>query len=427
MLKNARRTMMAVLCTAVAVLAQETMEPTVEGRLLSILRARGVIDASEYTELSALEKEMRGGADLERQVNALVAGMQDAAPKLARKAGKGFEFATADGKFSMTLGGRIQTRATWNNFENADDKFNFAVQRVRIGLDGQVFDASWKYKVIFDASGDKVTAGASTSTASFTALREAWLEKSISKAVNVRMGQYKTPYSRQWLASSGGQEFVDRWVGHGTFAQNYQPGLMLHGMTGGEKSDLFEYYAGVFNGNGLNVQQTSGGDNRVLEVVRVAVNPFGGLKYSECDFAGGDFKAAAGLNVWSSNDPAFDKADRSFGGDLTLAGHGLYLTGEWHDRSFANGDPDNNGWFAQAGYFVVPGTLEVGLRYATWSREGATTGIDNVSEILGVVGWFADGHNLKIQLDAGRVETDNLGSTPDMEEFRVRLQASMIF
>jgi hypothetical protein len=427
MQKQARRTLAFVLCTAVAVLAQETTEPTVEGRLLAILRARGVIDAAEFSELSNLERELRGSADLERQVNALVEGIQDAAPKTSFKPGKGFDFATADGKFTMTVGGRIQTRATLNDIEDADNKFNFAVQHARIWMEGSVFDPSWKYRVHFDASGDRVTAGSSTSSASATALREAYIEKAFEKALNLRFGQYKTPYSRQFITSSANLEFVDRWIGHGSFFQNYQPGMMLHGLFGGEKSDLFEYYAGVFNGNGVNVQQTAGGDNRVMEVVRVAMNPMGAVKYSESDYAGGDFKAALGLNGWSSSDPALDKSDRSIGADLTIVGHGLYLTGEWHDRSFANGDPDYEGWFAQAGYFLVPGTLDVGLRYSTWGRDGATSGLDKVTEVLGVVGYSFDQHNLKLQLDAGTVETANVGGAGDTDEFRVRLQASLIF
>lgn len=411
--------------------AQTQQEPSVEGRLLEILRTRGVIDAAEFTELSTLEQQLRQSADLENQVNdrveELVARLQDEAPKTSWKSGKGFNYLTADGKFSMTLGGRVQVRATYDDIENADNKMNFAAQRVRIWMEGHIFDAAWKYKLQFDASGDRVTAGASSSSASFAALREAYIEYAASANANVRMGQFKTPYSRQWLTSSGSQEFVDRWIGNGQFFQNYQPGLMVYGTAAGEKNDLFEYSVGVFNGNGINVQQTSGGDDMLMTVARVAVNPFGAVKYSESDFAGGDFKAAVGLNGWRMNNTTLNATDDSVGADVVVAGKGLYATSEYHKRSFADGSPDRVGWFAQAGYFVDPGKVDIGIRYAKFWVDNATVGLDDVTEVLAVLGYYIDQHNLKLQLDAGSVSTRNVGGSGDVDEFRLRLQAQIIF
>lgn len=422
---------LVALLGAAGLYAQETAAPSVEGRLLQILRTRGVIDAAEFTELSSLEKQLRESAELEQQVSGrveeMVAQMQDAAPKTSWKSGKGFNYATADGKYSMTLGGRVQVRATHDGIENAADKLNFAAQRVRIWVEGHIFAPEWKYRLQFDPSGDRVTAGASTSSASATALREAYLEYASSPALNVRFGQFKTPYSRQWLTSSGSQEFVDRWVGNGQFTQNYQPGLMVHGAALGEKNDLIDYAAGVFNGNGINVQQTSGGDDMMMVVGRVAVNPFGAVKYSESDFAGGDFKAALGINAWTMNNTTLMADDCSIGADITVVGHGLYATSEFHRRTFADNSNDRVGFFAQAGYFVDPGVVDVGLRYARFWVDGATSGLDDTTELLGVLGYYIEQHNVKLQLDAGSVSVRNIGGAGDTDEFRIRLQAQIIF
>ena len=90
------------------------------------------------------------------------------------------------------------------------------------------------------------------------------------------------------MTSSGKQEFVDRAVTDGAFSPSFSPGVMFWGTRGGEKEDLFEYYAGVFDGSsatgvveGANIQNN---DDGLLYAGRLAVNPFGGLAYSECDF-----------------------------------------------------------------------------------------------------------------------------------------------
>jgi hypothetical protein len=112
-----------------------------------------------------------------------------------------------------------------------------------------------------------------------------------------------------------------------------------------------------------------------------------------------------------------------------------------HNAQPNNGRPDVEafGWNAQIGYMVVPEKFEIGLRYAQVSWEG-TTGISPPTlpirqsdrECLGVLGYYWHGHDMKLQLDFGRVETHNADgdagpSASNIDEWRARIQFQIVF
>ena len=65
--------------------AQDAGVSTVDGRLLEILKSRGVITTDEYTELKKLEADLRVSADLERNVDAKIEEMVARAVQDARR------------------------------------------------------------------------------------------------------------------------------------------------------------------------------------------------------------------------------------------------------------------------------------------------------------------------------------------------------
>ncbi len=435
--------------------AQTPGEPSVEGRLLQILRDKGVIDAAEHAELSKLEQDLRDQSRFESNVDAkveeLVARLADESPKSSYKPGKGFGWATSDNRFALNLGGRIQARFTHEENDdgsgnkNGEGEPNFSVPRARINLEGHAFEEYWKYKIQFDVAGDTARGNVgplalpmgagSTGTGSFTSgnrlteLKDAYLEFAKWKAFSIRFGQFKTPYSRQEITSSGAQEFVDRAITNRVFAPGREAGLMLFGTMGGEKEDFFEYYLGAFNGEGEN--QTNN-DDGLLYVGRMAINPFGGVKYSESDTKGTDFLMALGVNALFHDNDNHSTSARfdtwSVGADLTLSWGGLYFTGELHYRETeqATNDMEVLGWHAQLGYFLLPGELEIGLRVAEIDWDNSAT-LAAQREYLGVIGYFFAEHNLKIQFDFGRVELHEHDHSRNDDEWRGRLQAQIVF
>jgi hypothetical protein len=233
-------------------------------------------------------------------------------------------------------------------------------------------------------------------------------------------------------------------------------GVMFWGTRGGEDEKLVEYYAGVFDGpTSLGIPEGENiinNDNGLLYAGRVAWNPFGGVAYSEADLRPcpdrDKFKLALGLNGWYHQDNNRSATLGNFdqwavGTDLAMAWRGFFFYGELNYRNDAQAsvrpDVEAFGVTAQLGYMIVPRTFEVGLRYTEVAWEGttamapATIPIRQADrEMLAVLGYYWHGHEMKLQLDFGRVEThdasgDNGPSASSIDEWRGRLQFQIIF
>jgi hypothetical protein len=90
-------------------------------------------------------------------------------------------------------------------------------------------------------------------------------------------------------------------------------------------------------------------------------------------------------------------------------------------------DVDILGWIGQVGYFIVPHEFEIALRAASidWDNNGNQDSARR--EYLLVLGYFWHAHNLKMQLDFGRVEDHEGNHNDNVDEWRLRLQFQMIF
>jgi hypothetical protein len=461
----------AVFSSLAAFAVGQEAEPSVEGRLLEILRKRGVITSEEHAELRTLEASLRADAAreeaLDHRVDEMTARLVQDSPKISYKAGQGFQFASADGNFSLRIGGRIQTRFEYEFEEDddgdgaaQDDLPNFLTPRLRLRLRGHAFDPKLTYDFHFDFGGDVpkgstspsnvvtgVNFGAGTSTSAATSftgseqlaeLKDAFFNYEIAdKAFQVRAGQFKTPYSRAQLTSAFSLEFVDRAPTDRFFAPARQKGAMLHGALGGEKSDLFEWAAGAFDGEGENALNN---DDGLMWVGRLAVNPFGAVPYAEADLRPedkrGKFLAALGVNGWYHQEDArgTDDVDAwSIGADLAMHWYGFHLGAEVHyretDRATSAAPPNDmelTGYHVMLGYMLVPETFEVGVRYSEVDWENATSQ-SAAREMLVVLGYYFHGHDMKVQLDFGKVENHFLAAASNDDDYRLRLQFSFQF
>jgi hypothetical protein len=300
---------------------------------------------------------------------------------------------------------------------------------------------------------------ADTSLNRFAFLRYGYVDWQICDTkpwYNLKAGEFKVPYSRQQLISSGKLDFVDRAPTDTVFAPSFAYGVMFWGRRGGEKDDLIEYSAGVFDGSsdtgvveGANINNN---DDGMMYAGRVAINPFGELPYSEGDLRPcperDKFLMAIGFNAWYHQDnnrsPTLDNFDDwAVGLDAAIMWRGIYAYGEIDYRN--DQQPNFNdaldvwGWTAQIGYMIVPQKFEIGFRYSTVDWNGSTAaGTPTVPtnsasrEMIGVLGYYWHEHNMKLQFDFGRVEThfadDDNGPNPsNVDEWRGRLQFSLYF
>lgn len=230
-------------------------------------------------------------------------------------------------------------------------------------------------------------------------LRDAWIDFTKYHMSQLRVGQFKVPFSTQVLTSSGSLQFVDRSIALVGFTPGRDQGIMLSGQT---KEKRFGYKAGVFNGNGRN--RSSNNNEEYLYAVRVNFDPNGPYKLSE-----GAINDPQKVNwtiggAWtqSANDPAGVEEVTILNFFFGLKHHMFSVTGEYFDKTsdLTTGEIDSDSFYLQTGLFVVPEKFEVAVRYAQRDPDTAVDD-DEVEEARAAIGWFWMKHRYKLQLDYG--------------------------
>jgi phosphate-selective porin OprO and OprP len=398
--------------------------------LEDVLREKGVITEEDYKEVAKVKP-------------------------IDYKLGKGFTFTSQDERFQLSLGGRMQFRYTFIDYDSENNTKNdtsqFDAKRVRLWTQGYAYSKNLTYKLEIDprAYGSDNKKG----------LIDAYMDYKIIDEAQVRVGQFKDSFGRQEVTSDGALEFVDRSPVADAFKHGYDIGAMLHGKIAG---GLVTYNAGVFGGAGQTNTRNSN-DNAFYG--RVAVNPLGDMPYSEGDLdvsqkpllsIGANYlnntlnKTTSGTtasfdstasNVSSSGwlppstsfGNARDKIELfSYGGDLAFKWMGFSLQGEYllgeAEARHGNQKQRAQGYYAQAGYMIIPRTLEAAFRYSYLDKN---RDVDNnlITETIGAVSYYFDKHNLKVQGDVGNIHTQQnvSGAHKQFDDMQYRLQAQIIF
>jgi hypothetical protein len=409
------------------------------------------------SEIDSLKKVQRGGE-----------GEEPALKTTLKKSV--FAWATEDGKFSLTMATRIQFRVTYNDERGQDidgvsdpnntpgastngrDFWNFKIARAETWFIGNIFEKEFKYYVEFAwaAGGDNI-------------VQEAFFTWAKWQEFNINAGQTKTPYSWQFLVSSGRQQFVERSTVSAVFDQFYAKGLWFSGQIGKE-TPWIKYWAGVFNGvlranndfrnsdRSIRVDTFSnnagGVDADLMPVIRVETHPLGEVPRDHTDQRSREeskkiqFSVGLGFAWFISRfsnaalrpTGASPGSGRSQTGqdtiNLTLDGHfrfyGLSVNIEWHHRhtEFHNfgplegnsvtrnrafpGDLTDNGFLFEVGFMILPKQLDVAFRFGMVDADEFWLGgssnkpngiIPDSTEIGLCVGYYLAGHNLKFLAD----------------------------
>jgi hypothetical protein len=346
---------------------------------------------------------------------------------------KGFFIATPDDKFKLTLGGRIQFRFEYENLDGdpRTDQAAMSLPRMRFKMGGHLFDPRLQFKVQIDFAKGQVS------------LKDAFIDFEASDWAIITFGQLKTPYSRQFIASSTKQHFVDRAITHKAFAPDRDIGLML---SSDPKAVPLEYAIGLFNGTGdvgrwsgsVLVDPTTGEGDLLsghasnvpelpdpLVVVRAGVHTPDFDGFDESDIDNSPFGMGVAGGVYLDFD-ADDDDDGALGAsvDFVLKSHGfsavaaLYLAAEQSGAEFNEQTLTSIGGHASVAY-AIKGRVEPAFRYARVSAVDATS---DTQEILGGVSVFIFKHNIKWVADAGAlIHSSPSGSTVDAR-FRTQLQ-----
>jgi hypothetical protein len=332
---------------------------------------------------------------------------------------------------SVALLNRAQFR--WTN-EMPDDRLqlpgtscpgsskgSFRIRRAKTELVGWVWRRELTYELQLSWAGPEP--GTSTTSPledfilNWDASKDKWFQ--------IAVGQFKVPLGRQELTSSNRQQFADRDLLSGEFSRGRDVGVQLWGLLGKGK---VEYRAGIFNGNPAS--RLDNDNDKYQFNARLMFQPFGDARYSESDFEshGKPLLAVAGQyerNNQHGSTNVDDLDTRILGVDAVFKYHGLFLFAEYfarHRTPETSSVFDSNGFHAQAGYFLIRDRLEVAARWAGYDPSDLIADNDR-TEVGGVVNYYLNRHNLKLQGDFRQLDDD--GRRTKTKE--LRLQTQVVF
>jgi phosphate-selective porin OprO/OprP len=323
---------------------------------------------------------------------------------------------TKSGK--LDISNRVQIRFTQELPDQGDDVGSFRIRRAKTKFEGWVYTKDLTYELQLNWPDTANPLEDAVINYDFTKGKKSFMLKA---------GQFKVPFGRQELTSSGSQQFVDRALASNRFARGRDIGVQLWGTPLASKID---WRVGLFNGNG---RTTSRNDNDEYQMnARLTFQPFGDVKYSEGDFESTDRPLFAIAGNYETNErptaaagttPAFSTEKEIVGADAVFKLKGFSLYGEWfdaaNDRNAGLSDFDDSGFIAQAGYFVVPQKAELALRWAQIDPNNDRD--DDEQEERGVAfGYFFNKHAHKLQADYRQVE--NVATDVTNDEFRLQYQ-----
>jgi phosphate-selective porin OprO and OprP len=337
------------------------------------------------------------------------------------------EYSWQDGKTTLnfsaaevTVSNRVQVLSIGRHRDGRPTERSLGIPRARTEFAGWLFSEHLTYEAQFDwAEGVELQ----DLHLALDLLRDDTLE--------IKAGQFKVPFSRQRLTSSGSQQFVDRAIMVDEFAEGRDIGVQLSGLISDKR---VEYRLGVFNGAGQNSLADAGG---LQYNGRVVFQPFGELAYAEGDFAGSEVPrlAIAGNAEYraAGNDDTEGRTRRIVGTDIALHYRGWSILGEAYLRDVLHvAEPTvrSTGAFIQSGYFLIPRRLEIAGRLARWESEEPPALSDPGSALRAgrreaglAIGYFLNDHNLKLQSDVRRLDQPGLTHPA----FEVRFQLQVVF
>ena len=257
------------------------------------------------------------------------------------------------GSRALQISGLVQAR--YQGFEQAGVSDAFDLHRARLDAKGNITD-QWSYEVYTEFAGT-------------TKLLDAYTAYKIADFLKFTAGQFKVPFSYESLTSDSQLDFIDRsqvveaLVGRSKDVIGNQNGRDIGIQVSGSFAKinnlyLFDYTLGVFNGAGYDV--TTDNNNQKDVVGRLGVHPIKGLDFGGNIYTGEDIPAGA-TKTQTRNRYGFD---------------GHYVTGPFSVAAEyihgTDGTVQKDGWYAQAGYFVLP-KLQLVVKYDTFDPSKTIT------------------------------------------------------
>lgn len=367
----------------------------------------------------------------------------DAPAPVTFSPGSGVTVTSADERQRLRMKLRAQMRETVAVTEGEAEQV-FEIRRARAQFDGFVFGRENRFKVelAFSPRDLGVVDGVVTRTPLLT-----WfIELAHLRDLTVRLGQYKVPYSRERVLSSGRLQLVDRSLANSEFNHDRDIGLDLRSYDLGGLGWL-RAYAGLYMGEGRDFGSgTATPDFRLHYLSRVEVVPGDDPGESESDLSRDPAPRLLVGVAYSFHDRAqrlrgvlgpkpTDGGTTSYHSatlDLHVKAAGWSALGAFHWRSgrrhvdlgaVSDAPRSGYGWNLQGGYLFAATPVELVARYSGVRGLGETeeTSLGRADDIAMGVGYYFSGHPFKLQADVHH----RRGTTAREMVYRTQLQLSL--
>lgn len=311
--------------------------------------------------------------------------------------GDAFTFESDDGRFGIEPLAHVQALLAIEQDLAAGGaaQAGFMVRRARLGVGGHLFTKELRFEV--EGNFDRGQ----------PALQDAFLEYELTPWVVLQMGQYKRPFSRDFLTSSSKSLTFERALPTDRSFTSRDIGVMLHNNF--DDSPGVEYAVGVFNGTGDDVVF-----NRPLPafdvdhvpalfhpafVGRVGVNLGEMDGYSEGDLQGGPLRLAVASSVALDSPTQFNAGLATAELDFALKAYGAWAAGALTLESGpldGSGGDGNVGVHLEGSYTLADSLLPV-LGYGMVAPIGGNTARHEVTAGAAV---FVLGRHFRLMTDA---------------------------
>jgi hypothetical protein len=214
--------------------------------------------------------------------------------------------------------GYIQARETWQDHVGLSATLN----RARIGIEGAL-PSRFSYRVMVE-----LEAPATGRTPAAVGLRDAYVRWSYAPW-SLWFGQYKTPFSREYITSITAIETAERATVVDSLATKRDIGVMADLALGPHATLAL----GLFNGEGQNASGNR--DSTVLPIGRATLRPIP--------------QVTLGGSV-----ARYGADSLRYGAEASLEEHGLLVRAEYIGQQRRAIDRDDFGWFVLAGWRAWP-------------------------------------------------------------------------
>ena len=361
---------------------------------------------------------------------------------------------TIGDSFYLEMSNRIQPRFTFEMPDDAvqlagtggrgDSKGSFRIRRAKFKLEGWFYKPALEFELQLNwPDVNNTPPGQFLEDANID-----WdLSKNKTKAFRVKFGQFKAPFGRQQITSSGAQQFVDRALQDARFNDARETGFAVWGTLFTNKLD---WRVMASNGNGRT--QVANDNDKFLYTGRVMWQAVGNVRMNQWASGAlltegdlGDSRAAnspllAVAGQYSNNDrfnstTAVDQRNATWGLDYSFKYKGFASVAEaaWRNTELEQGPEfDQSGVLIQASYaWKAPGLAgasfwEIALRYLTIDPNDNTARNDQ-KEYGVAFNYYYNRHNLKVQADWRRIEDKIANSGAGTKNNEFRLQTQFIF